>query len=446
MASRLLLEDGVSFLLLEDGTSKLWINPVNATQVYLRNTLTLSTGTDAIPQDMLRQSGAAGHYYYVNLTAAGSNIPIEDDAFDTGFGWYSERVAVMTTVTALTFHHYASIDVQTAGTLRVRVWKQGADPAHQQTLVVDYLGGTLPNAIAAQDWDLPLLVSPLVVAPGERFVIRLTGEPLSGSTMEVGQIILALHGPSTDIYPADVHLAVEPAVSMQSNIRRFYVQRTAVNGIGTFYDMTETPVTQAPMTGVVNTFAGSSGEAQWTRTAGGTVLEWVSPRFADSWYFDNVTVTRAGTPVVIPRAQGLIYAIESNALANVTIRVRLYRRRGTVEVECTVYQSSSLEMPTTYSPYGSSILTNFDSAPPNPGYGAIAPIDFQPDDRLVLRAYITPISTMASGYTATLQYDGTSFQSYVDIFETGIGAMKAESDPAAPARISGGDTMGGVGN
>lgn len=265
--------------------------------------------------------------------------------------------------------------------------------------------------------------------------------------MDVGEIVMYISGDPTP--PAgDVHLITEPALPLQSNLRRFYLQRTTTYGVGTFYDMTETPVTQAPTTGVVNTFAGSSGEAQWTRTAGGTVLEWVSPRFSDSWYFDNVTVMvgQPPTPYVIARAHGLIYAIESDALANVTIRVRLYRRRGTDDVQCAVYQSTSVEMPTTYSPYGSSILTNFTSAPPNPGFGAITPIEFQPDDRLVLRAYITPISTMASGYTATLQYDGTSFQSYIDIFETGMGAMKAESDPATPARIPGGQTMGGVGN
>lgn len=425
MASRLLLEDGVSFLLLEDGTSKLRIDPVDATLLYPRSTVTLSTGTDANSSDMLRQY-TAGTFYYVELVDGGSDIPITDTV-NTGIGWYSERVTTLTTLTTLVFRHKAFIDVPTAGTLRIRVWRQGADPAHQQTLIADYLGGTIQSG-ALQEWDLPLIGGSVVLAPGERLVLRITGEPLSGSTMALAEISVGMD---------DVILMTEPAIPMQSNVRRFYLQRTTNYGVGTFYDMTETPVTQTPATGVVNTFAGSSGEAQWTRTAGGTVLEWVSPRFPDSWYFDNVTVMSGGSPFVIARAHGLIYAIESNAAANATIRARFYRRRDTTEIECGVSTDQS-ELPLAY-PSTENVKTD--------GIGSgVTPIDFQPDDRLVLRAYITPRGTMVSGHTATLQYDGTSFQSYVDIFETGMGPMKAESDPATPARITGGDTMGGVGN
>lgn len=438
----LLNENGTR--ILQEDAARVWLE--DAPWLYLRETLTTATVHDSYPEDLLRLGGLSEYLYVFTLTAGGTNIPLVRDG-SAGVAWYSERVQALTTLTGLSFRHYATVSAgaATAGTMRVRVWVMGANPEHEETLIVDYLGGSLPVATytSRQVWSLPLLSSPVTLSPGQRLILRLTAEPLPATTMEDGEITLYVGGLPTGFIQADVALLPEPDLPLHDNVTRVYLRRTTSIGIGTLFDALTTPVEQAPATAVVNTADGVG--APWTQTGGGAPIAWVTPRFSGSWYFTNVTMTVNGSPITIPRVQGIVYAIESNAAAEAAFTVRLYRLRGSVETECAAIRhnsdASGDELPLTYPAFGD-ITWNVNSGR---AVNTVTPCDFQPDDRLVIRLFLRETTTLVSGHTATVSYDGTGTQSYLDLFDTDLG-FKAEADPATPPTVPGGDMMGGVGN
>lgn len=149
-------------------------------------------------------------------------------------------------------------------------------------------------------------------------------------------------------------------------------------------------------TGVVNTVA-SGTEIQWTKTAGGSVLEWISGRVPAGGF------TLAGTMTFN------IWGVESNAQANAGGRVRVFKRTdaGSVtEVGGGPY-SDGVEM-TTNAAY------NWTGTPTSTA--------FAENDRLICRYYITNAGgTMGGSRTVTLNYDGptaaASGDSYFQINE-----------------------------
>jgi hypothetical protein len=166
-----------------------------------------------------------------------------------------------------------------------------------------------------------------------------------------------------------------------------YLRSTTAAGIGTFFDALPTAGTAAS-TGIVNTTAGGT-DIPWTRTAGGTALEWISGRSpAGGW-------TMAGA------FTASIYAMESNVAANVGLRLRLYRRSAA---------GVETELPGSPWDHGTEFtaLKTLYSITATPS----SAVSFAEDDRLVIRCAIVPAGgTMGSGRTATLTYDDNAVRS-----------------------------------
>jgi hypothetical protein len=168
--------------------------------------------------------------------------------------------------------------------------------------------------------------------------------------------------------------------------------------------------------GVVDTVA-SGTEIQWTVTAGGAVLEWISGRVPAGGF------TLAGTMTFN------LWALESNMNANCGARVRVYRYTGSLaEVGGGPY-SHGTEFTTGKVEY------TWTGAPTSTG--------FNEDDRLVVRYFITNVGTMAGGHTCTMSYDAIDSvgDSFFRITETV--AFKPEPVTAVGPLI-GGRLIGGA--
>src|SRR5262245_415177 len=140
-------------------------------------------------------------------------------------------------------------------------------------------------------------------------------------------------------------------------------------------------------TGVVNTTA-SGTEIQWTKTAGGAVLTFLSPPLAAGF-------TLATTDTMTFN----LWAFESNASANCGVRVRVYKVQrdgltGGQEVNG--------------SPFNKGTELGTSAAVQNWTGTVGANMTFVENDRIMIRVYITNIGTMGGSFTCTLDYDGGS--------------------------------------
>jgi len=162
-----------------------------------------------------------------------------------------------------------------------------------------------------------------------------------------------------------------------------YLRNTTQNGIGTFRD-TSLAAGSSTVTGVVNT-AASGTNIQWTDTAGGAVLEWVSGRSpAGGWTFAG-----AGSAPV--------YCHESDAAANAGLRLRLYKRTA-----------AGVETEIANSPWDAAAEFATAKATVSRAFTPTS-TSFAEDDRLVIRLFINGQGgTMAAGHTCTLTYNGSS--------------------------------------
>src|SRR5688572_1145774 len=132
-------------------------------------------------------------------------------------------------------------------------------------------------------------------------------------------------------------------------------------------------------TGVVNTTA-SGTQIQWTKTAGGAVLEWISGKVPAGGF------TLAGT------MSFSIWAQESNTGANCGARVRVFKYSGGNESEIVG------------GPYNDGVEFG-TSAGEMTWTGAPTSTAFAEDDRIIVRYYITNVGTMGSGRTCTITYN-----------------------------------------
>lgn len=159
-------------------------------------------------------------------------------------------------------------------------------------------------------------------------------------------------------------------------------RRSAAAGIGNFFDMTAgARGAEAFTTGVVNT-AASGTQIQWTRTAGGTVLEWISGRVPAGGF------TLAGTMTFN------IWALENNMNANCGARSRVFKRTA-----------AGSESEVGGGPYNDGVEFGTAAAVMN-WTGVPTSTAFAENDRLIVRYYITNVGTMATGFTCTIDYDG----------------------------------------
>src|SRR5262245_11875621 len=139
------------------------------------------------------------------------------------------------------------------------------------------------------------------------------------------------------------------------------------------------------VTGVVNT-AASGTEIQWTKTAGGVAMNFLSPPLTAGF-------TLATTDTITFN----LWALESSLSANCGVRVRLYK-----------IQRNNLTggQEVTGSPFSKGTELTTSSAVQNWTGTVGANMTFVENDRILIRVYITNIGTMASGFTCTLNYDG----------------------------------------
>jgi hypothetical protein len=183
---------------------------------------------------------------------------------------------------------------------------------------------------------------------------------------------------------------------------KLFLRSSQANGIGaTYFDMLTT-AGSGSATAVVNS-AASGTEIQWTDTAGGSVVQFVSGRASSGGF------TLTSTDISI-------WALESNGQANCGGRFRVFKRAANgVETELG----------------GGPFNDGVEFTTSNAEYlwvGNVTDTAFAENDRILLKLYITNVGTMGSGRTCTLTYnaaDASTGDSFFNIAETV--AFKTES-------------------
>jgi hypothetical protein len=336
--------------------------------------------------------------------------------------FYSERVETAVTISGqITFNAWSTTPSGFTAKLRARLYKvSGVGSPLIETLICEQDSAQIAGTSSTQyTWTVtpPVAIS---VGPGERFIVRLLWTPIAGSFgagTPTGN-----YGEETANTQGCTWVEFTEAITFRLNENKLILRRTNLNGIGTLFDALEAQGSTAATSGVVNTVA-SGTEIQWTRTAGGTVLEWISGRLKPpTWQ------------ATAPTGNGMFWASESNVTANCTMRIKVFKR-DVLGQETLVYTKS-------YS-------TEFSTTTATPGSQAGGTLVATPvfeDERLIIRVYIIPVGTMGGGQTCTFVYDhnvvaaaGDSFMSFLE-----GPSFKSESDPA---RVSESQmAMGGVGN
>ena len=201
---------------------------------------------------------------------------------------------------------------------------------------------------------------------------------------------------------------------------KLFLRSTTGNGIGAFKDMLSA-AGAGSTTGVVNS-AASGTEIQWTATAGGAVLEWISGRVPSGGF------TLAGTMTFS------VWCHESNAQANCGARARVFKRTA-----------AGSESEIAGGPWNDGV--EFGTAAAEMVWtGAPTSTAFAENDRIIVRIYITNIGTMGGSRTCTLTYnaaDAATGDSFFQINETV--AFKSEAQSAAPGISTETDAALGLG-
>lgn len=271
--------------------------------------------------------------------------------------------------------------------------------------------------------------TPVAVGPGERLILRWYAipDPTSG-TFGTGTGFAAELGFGPASVSFDTTMTLTETLTFTPNVSVLVARRTATIGIGAFKDLLLTYGVTAYTTGVTTTTAGGT-EIPMTTTAGGAVLEWISPRLLTAWMVDA------------PAHVGLyVGAFESAATVNATSRAKVFRRQpdGT---ETELWRGdASAEYGVTFG-FVTAIYTLTANI-------VVTPTAVQEDDRIVVRVYVINFGgTMAAG-TVTVGYDNPADLTSPNIKVTIRDApfFKAEGDPARVFTVPGGMTTGGVGN
>jgi hypothetical protein len=377
--------------------------------------------------DVLETAGSGVDNLTMTTTVGGLVIPAT--VLDVPRIHQTRRVAVDTALSgSIDLRHWSYATAGSNATIRVQlstITLGGSD-------VESVLGVADEDALPTAAGTLQTLTIPIVTTtlPAyQRIIVRVFAVPLPSQTMGAGTVTFPYNAAAASTGDTSLELpdGMTWFVNRLATILR--CNRTAVNAIGNFFDLTEALGPDAGTTAVVDTVA-SGTEIQWTRTAGGTVLEWITPPFRFGWQYAN------SSP---PSVSCVGWGQESATAANCTIRYKLFRRRGIVETQCFT-GSHTVEFTTSAAPktVASTIGNTY----------TLTAMDFQPDDRMVCRFYIIPVGVMGGSRTCTLTYDS-------NLTTGGLGAcqitltpfelfFKAETD--APEAPTGGLSMSGMGN
>ena len=189
---------------------------------------------------------------------------------------------------------------------------------------------------------------------------------------------------------------------------KLFLRNTTTNGISgaaTYYDMVTT-AGSASDTAVVNTSAGGT-EIQFTKTAGGTLVQWISGRAPAGGF--TLTTTDIS-----------VWGHESDMAANAGPRYRVFIRTAAgVETEI---GGGPFDDNTEFGTSASEVLWP----------GDVTDQAFAEDDRILLKLYITNEGVMGGGFTCTLTFNAANTatgDSFFNIAETVT--FKAESPSAS---------------
>ena len=159
-----------------------------------------------------------------------------------------------------------------------------------------------------------------------------------------------------------------------------FLRNTQDNAIGaTYYDMLTQYGIVTDTATVNSTLAGT--EIQWTKTAGGSVIQWISGRTpAAGFRLQNADIS--------------MWAKDDSGLTNIGGRYRIFKRAAdTTETEL---GGGPFDL-------GSEFTTSLVEYV---WTGDVTDTDFVENDRILLKAYITNIGIMAVG-TGTLEFNMT---------------------------------------
>jgi hypothetical protein len=438
-----------------------------ATRIYERRQTTADgNGNDFFVQDMTREVPVDSVPLTAQSNLAGTVVTTDEEQIfgfsritpssggKKAIGFWSERVAEQVTISGdITFKYYAQLagsgEWLESKTIRFKLWKA----RRGERGIEDFLG-TFDSSIpitttgTAYTFSAPV-VTPFILYPGERVIMRPYMIKVGGGPQlaEVGTKTVNFMFGGSAATTADAYIEFTETFTFFDNYHIFYLRRTSSLGILNAFDMTTAQSGLALTTGVVTAASGVT-ERQWTRTAGGTPLEWISPRCKRPWMFtgaEQLGMVRDSSlaPIAI-----FFYAFESATGVNVTYRFKAYRWRNGVLTQCWQYTHTA-EIGTTAAVYR--IVPTI--------VPVVTPLEFREDDRVLIRPHITPIGAMGSG-SATFNYDGVGSRGnlYLHAAATnpangvavavirGALEFKSEADPAADWTIPGGGTMMGVDN
>lgn len=188
------------------------------------------------------------------------------------------------------------------------------------------------------------------------------------------------------------------AISLLATLPAFAVTKirmhSTASAVGSYKDASPA-LGSGLATSVTTTGTVPSPPIQWTATAGGAALSWISPPLAGS-------VTISGTFTLNT------WASESNNLCNCGQRVVVKRYTGGAEGATVIDSSRGTEMT------NSVVNQNWTGTPSSTAFSA--------GDRIVVRWYLTNVGTMGANRTSTADYNGTANaadgETYVQFTET----------------------------
>lgn len=360
---------------------------------------------------------------------------VTTDGHATLGGFYSLRTDATADLSGqtITFEHYVDCtggSGATNATLRFKLSKLIRGGTDQEIAIADFHGQAqiVSGAAVLKSWSYTL-PSNTVLSVEERLILRIALVPLTaGTSINTSWTYTMPFNSTTSVLQMRV-LLPDVTLTFLPNYTRLYLRNTTATGIGAFMDLSTAGGTSTA-TAVVNTALGPT-EIQWTKTAGGAVAEWVSPRFNKNFYIDNPSSGIAASAM-----RAVMTAFESATQANAGSRVKVWRLRNGVETLIATMNDVN-ELSTSATARTMDTVSN----------STLTPTEMKADDRLVVRVYIKDTGgTMASGRTCTLNYNGSaaSARPYLDVFEGG--GVKAEGDPASVETVPDGMTTLGLGN
>jgi hypothetical protein len=397
-----------------------------ATRFWMRRTKTITRAqSDLIAyQDMTGVRTATGTPMLINATPPGGGPGNQPDGSSYFALFYSDRFAasftlsgaVTASVTAGAWPPTLTVPVRP----RVKLSKITSGGSDIETAIGTFESSTDMSGNVSNVFSFTPPTS-ITIAPNERLIARLYYFMPGGGDWNVD--------PATFSYDASAsaasYIELADTVTTKPNGAKLWLRRTTTIGISTFMDLLPVLGSTANTTAVVNTAAGGT-EIQWTKTAGGALAHWITKRFKYGWSVDDVN-----------SFDSRILALESNASANVTLRLKIFKRKpdGTEVLVATKNDGAGTELPVTVSAR-TGVMTS------------VTPMTVEEDDRLILRAYAANAGTMGGGFTATINYDSNvdsgSGNSSITIFESA--EFKEETDPARSFTVPSGGQMLGLSN